>query len=206
MRDVVLAHAVRAHRNAARADAYEQAFATDADWAIVLRFYAALHLTQAYLLTKAQRFHTEDHGGIGARDPRGPRAAARIFATRTAPCEARVSSFGTTRSTSRLRRTSPKRGRTLLSSSTRSRARFNRGSRSIREERGRQRDRCVERHNARGANPATAQNDSRFETPPLPRRGTRSKLGVYSSRVRLSPTSRRPSLKAEKRQARSARS
>jgi len=64
MKDEVLAHEAMARRNANRAAAYEQAFPNDPAWAVVLRFYAALHLTQAYLLTKAQRFHATDHGGM----------------------------------------------------------------------------------------------------------------------------------------------
>jgi hypothetical protein len=62
MRDEILAHEAMARRNAARADTYEQSFPSDPAWAIVLRFYAALHLTQAYLLTKAAHFHAHDHG------------------------------------------------------------------------------------------------------------------------------------------------
>ncbi|MEO8902204.1 MAG: hypothetical protein ABI627_11810 [Polyangiaceae bacterium] len=34
-------------------------------WEIVLLFYSSLHMVEAYLRTKAPRFHAEDHVGIG---------------------------------------------------------------------------------------------------------------------------------------------
>src|SRR3990172_6737505 len=53
------------HRERSRADAR---FAGElsrrdprADWELVVRFYAALHLTQAYLLTKRHRFEAKRH-------------------------------------------------------------------------------------------------------------------------------------------------
>jgi hypothetical protein len=45
-----------------RASAYAQTFEADAAWTIVFRFYAALHLTQAYLLAKGiPRFEASSH-------------------------------------------------------------------------------------------------------------------------------------------------
>ena len=50
-------------RNRNRARAYETSFQdNDPAWAIVFRFYAALHLTQGYLVTKSKRFDAKSHG------------------------------------------------------------------------------------------------------------------------------------------------
>ena len=50
-------------RNRKRAGEYHAAFETDCpDWSIVLKFYAAMHLTQGYLASKsAVRFDAKSH-------------------------------------------------------------------------------------------------------------------------------------------------
>lgn len=56
-----------------RADQYSSAFSADHDWTIVFRFYAALHLTHGYLLTKGNlALDIKSHGDRKAAIKRCP--------------------------------------------------------------------------------------------------------------------------------------
>ena len=59
----VQSHLLRGCYNADLAATYRARFQDHPDWEIVLRFYSAVHLTQAYLLTKNARFNAIDHAG-----------------------------------------------------------------------------------------------------------------------------------------------
>jgi hypothetical protein len=55
------AHLERSRYHRGLADEFAPAHPRFPDWEIVIRFYAAVHLLQAYLLTKNARFHVETH-------------------------------------------------------------------------------------------------------------------------------------------------
>lgn len=61
MNDLVAAHHVRWQRLRSLAEEYAKVMANFADWEIVVRFYSALHLVQAYFCTKNQRFEAARH-------------------------------------------------------------------------------------------------------------------------------------------------
>lgn len=54
-------HLARAERNASAADALGPALPDNVEWELVIRFYAVLHLIDAYLATKAERFIADRH-------------------------------------------------------------------------------------------------------------------------------------------------
>ena len=59
--DAAEGHVLAWRRNVARAAEYCAAFGADPAWEIVFLFYAGLHLTDAYLATKAARFAATNH-------------------------------------------------------------------------------------------------------------------------------------------------
>lgn len=61
-RDESRDHYERRKFNRELAESYRARLGDDhPDWEIVIRFYAALHLVQAYLITKDPRFHASKH-------------------------------------------------------------------------------------------------------------------------------------------------
>ncbi len=51
-------------KNAGRAESWKTRFPDDPDWTLVFQFYAGVHLTDAYLATKPERFRQySDHAG-----------------------------------------------------------------------------------------------------------------------------------------------
>lgn len=65
-RDECRNHYERSKLDRALADRYQTTLGKDfPDWEIVIRFYSALHLLQAYLITKNVRFHASKHSERG---------------------------------------------------------------------------------------------------------------------------------------------
>ena len=60
--DDVREHFARWRSTAALVGAYRKALSsTFPDWELVFRFYAAVHIAQAYLLTKGERYEASNH-------------------------------------------------------------------------------------------------------------------------------------------------